>query len=574
MSRWHITQAIVLLCGALAISACDDVLEGKEDDYEHEDDGCCSGGGGPQGGGSDPDDPDPDDPDPDDPDPDDPDPDDPDLDDSDPPRVEVGQGDLVGSYLNSKVRGFFGIPYAKPPVGALRFLAPQPPDGWSKARDAKSFGPSCIQADGDDVLDDQDEDCLYLNIWAPARTPRTGAPVLVWFHGGDHANGSAAEPASRRGSRYDGTELAQRGLVVVTVNYRLGPLGFLTHKKIAAVEGGTLGNQGLWDQQRALQWVNDNIARFGGDEDNVTIAGQGSGATDVCLHVVSPESRGLFARAIQQSGGCTTYQPTTSDLQGRAQPWLDGLSCDDDSGLLECLQDKSVSELYEDLPSGAFVPSVGGEFLPEQPRHAFDAGEIADVSILLGSNAEEGSLYYDRYPNVTTEDDYHLVIQELFPSIPLKELCEAYPHDRFEDADEPYQRALAYSLGDGRFTCATLDTAIRAREAGANVYLYNFDGPYLDEAGDAEHGAEVPYVFGTIAAPDDDEAELSDRIQSYWSQFVREGDPNDDTDPTWQPLAEGKPYRLNLSSDITVLKQFRDAECTLWRDYYDSEFGN
>ena len=568
MSRWHITQAIVLLCGALVISACDDVLEGKDEEYEHEDDGCCSGGGGPHGGGSDPDDPDPDDPDPDDPDPDDPDPDD-----GDPPRVEIDQGDLVGSYLNSKVRGFFGIPYAKPPVDELRFLAPQEHDGWSKARDATSFGHNCIQSDGDDVLDDQDEDCLYLNVWAPSRTPRAGAPVLVWFHGGDHANGSAAEPASRRGNRYDGTELAQRGLIVVSVNYRLGPLGFLAHKRIAAAEGGTLGNQGLWDQRRALQWVNDNIRRFGGDEDNVTIAGQGSGASDVCMHVVSPESRGLFSNAILQSGGCTTYQPTAAVLQGRAQPWFDELSCEDDADLLECLQDKSVAELYDVLPSGAFVPSVGGDFLPDQPRQAFDAGEIADVSLLLGSNAEEASLYYDRYPDVTTEDDYHIVIQELFPEIPLKELCEAYPHDRFEDADEPYQRALAYSLADGRVTCATLDTAIRAREAGANVYYYNFDGVYPDAGGDAEHGAEVPYVFGTIASPDDDEAELSDRIQSYWTQFSRGGDPNDDSDPTWKLLSDGGPWGLNLSSDITVLKKYRDAECSLWRQYYDSEFG-
>jgi para-nitrobenzyl esterase len=549
------------------ISACDDVLEGKEDDYEHEDDGCCSGGGG--GPRPDPDDPDPDDPDPNDPDPVDP--------DADPPQVEVGQGDLIGHYLNSKVRGFYGIPYAQPPIKALRFLAPQEPDGWSGTRDATDFAPSCIQSAGDAVLDNQDEDCLYLNVWAPTRTPRAGAPVLVWFHGGDHANGSASDPVSRRASRYDGAALAQRGVIVVSVNYRLGPLGFFTHKRVAAAEGGTLGNQGLWDQRRALQWVNDNIASFGGDADNVTIAGQGSGASDVCLHVVSPESRGLFAHVIQQSGGCTTYQPTATVLQSRVLPWLDGLSCDDNSGLLDCLQDKTVAELYEDLPSGsysAFVPSVGGDFLPDQPRVAFDAGEIADVSFLLGSNSEEASLYYDSYPDVTTEDDYHILIEELFPGIPLKELCEAYPHDRFEDAEEPYQLALAYTLGDGHVVCSTLDTAIRARDAGQSVYLYNFGGLYPDDGGDAEHGAELPFIFGTIASPDDDELDLSNQIQSYWTQFVRDGDPNYDDWPTWAPYTEAKPLRLDLSSDITVLKNFRDAECTLWRNYYDSEFGN
>jgi para-nitrobenzyl esterase len=569
MSRWQIPQAVVLFCSALLISACDDVLEGKDDrPHEEDDPGCCSsGGGGPShGGGSDPDDPD----DPDYPD----DPDDPDYPDADAPRVEVSSGELVGRYENSKVRAFLGIPYAEPPTGNLRFLAPREADSWSKPREAVAFEHSCIQSAGEAALDDQSEDCLYLNVWAPTRKVRQGLPVFVWFHGGEHAGGSAAEPLGKRTVRYDGTKLAEQGVIVVSVNYRLGPLGFFAHEQLAEADGGTLGNQGLWDQQLALRWVSENAASFGGDEDNVTIAGQGSGASDVCLHVVSPASRGLFAHVVQQSGGCTTYQPTAAELQTRAQPWLDALDCDGDD-VLDCLQDHDLYDLYQDLPGDsykAFVPNVDADFVPDQPRVLFDQGEIADVSFLMGSNSEEGSVYFDQFPDVTTEDELHVVMQELFPEIPLKELCEAYPHDRFAGSDAPYQTALSFVLGDGHFVCSTLDTAIRAQEAGANVYLYNFEGTSLEDIGDAQHGAEVPYVFGTLSDPDDEEAALSKQIQAYWTQFARAGDPDDGSSPTWVPLTSSKRWRINLSSELSVLKSFRDAECALWSSFYDSQF--
>lgn len=580
MSKWRMTRAVVLLCGALTVSACDDVLEGKEDEHRdddaEEDPGCCaSGGGSSHGGGTVPDDDDDDDESHDGSSGDDEDdevetgkPDE----ESTAPVVEIESGKLTGKYANSKVRSFLGIPYAKPPIETLRFLAPQEPESWSKARKATQFAPSCIQSGKSAGADGQDEDCLYLNVWAPVRMAKQKLPVFVWFHGGDHATGSAAETLTKRAVRYDGTHLAEQGVIVVSVNYRLGPLGFLAHKQLAKEKGGKVANLGLWDQQQALRWVNANALSFGGDKNNVTIAGQGSGASDVCLHAVATESHGLFAHVVQQSGGCTTYQPTASQLQGRAQPWLDSLSCDD-ADLLTCLQDKTVDELYSARDSSAFVPCVDGDFLSDQPRHLFAAAEIADVSFLLGSNAEEGSLYIDQYPDVATEDDYHNVMQELFPEIGLKELCEAYPHERFADAEHPYQTSLAYVLGDGHVVCSTLDTAIRAREAGANVYLYNFEGPSLQDEGDATHGAEIPYVFGTLASPSDDETALSTQMQSFWTKFAKSGDPNDGSDPVWPALSASKPWRMNLSSELSVLKEFRQAECELWSQFYDNQFG-
>ncbi|HET8940063.1 MAG TPA: carboxylesterase family protein, partial [Polyangiales bacterium] len=409
-------------------------------------------------------------------------------------------------------------------------------------------------------------------VWAPVRMAKQKLPVFVWFHGGEHASGSASETLTKRAVVYDGTRLAEQGMIVVSVNYRLGPLGFLAHKQLAKAKGGKLANVGLWDQQQALRWVHANALSFGGDKNNVTIAGQGSGASDVCLHAVAQESQGLFAHVVQQSGGCTTYQPTAAQLQGRAQPWLDQLSCDD-ADLLACLQDKTVDELYSAADNSAFVPCVDGDFIADQPRHLFDQGQIADVSFLMGSNAEESSVYIDQFPDVETEEDYHSVIQELFPEIGLKELCEAYPHEQFADADHPYQKSLAYVLGDGHVVCSTLDTAIRAREAGANVYLYNFEGPSLQDEGDAARGAEIPYVFGTLSAPTDDEAALSTQMQSYWTNFALSGDPDDGTDPTWPALTASKPWRMSLSSELSVLKAYRQAECDVWSQYYDSEFG-
>lgn len=575
MSTWQITQALVLLCGALSISACDDVLEGKEhrDHDSEEDPGCCSSGGGSShGGGRTPNDEDGQE----------------DGDEGDDgvetgkpdagadegdssgreaPVVDIESGELIGRYENSKVRSFRGIPYAKPPVEALRFLAPQEPESWSKARKATEFAPSCIQSGKSAGASGQDEDCLYLNVWAPVRMAKQKLPVFVWFHGGDHASGSASEALPKRALRYDGTSLAEQGVIVVSVNYRLGPLGFLAHKQLAKEKGGKLANVGLWDQQQALRWVNANALSFGGDKNNVTIAGQGSGASDVCLHAVAKESHGLFAHVVQQSGGCTTYQPSAAQLQGRAQPWLDQLSCED-AELLSCLQDKTIKELYSAADDAAFVPCVDDDFISDQPRHLFDRAEIADVSFLLGSNADEGSVYIDQFPEVETEDDYHSVIQKLFPEIGLKELCEAYPHEQFADADHPYQKSLAYVLGDGHVVCSTLDTAIRAREAGASVYLYNFEGQ-----GDAAHGAEIPYVFGTLSSASAAESALSTQIQSYWTNYARTGDPDDGSEPTWPAFTTSKPWRINLSSELSVLKAYRQAECELWSEFYDGEFG-
>jgi carboxylesterase type B len=280
---------------------------------------------------------------------------------------------------------------------------------------------------------------------------------------------------------------------------------------------------------------------------------------------------------IQQSGGCTTYQPTAQQLESRSRAWLEALDCDVEK-VLDCLQKQSVDDLYNAIPAdgyAAFVPNVDGAFLKDQPRVLFEKGDFSDLSFLVGSNSEEGSKYYDQFTDVQTEDEYHRVLQKSFPNVPLDELCEAYPHDRFASDAHPYQLELSYVFGDGYSTCSTLDSAIRAQAAGADVYVYNFEGVDPADIGDAKHGAELPYVFGTLISPDADERALSEQVQSFWAQFATVGDPDDGSKPTWVPFTAAKPARMNLSSERSLLdKTFRKAECDLWLKYYDGGFSS
>ena len=301
------------------------------------------------------------------------------------PRVAIADGTLEGLRIDGGVRAFLGIPFARPPVGALRWQRPQANEPWQDARDASHFGPRCPQPPSSDPLDVASEDCLYLNVWTPAVD--RPLPVMVWIHGGGNVNGSSFEPA------YDGQFLARDyGIVLVSINYRLGVFGFFGAAGLAA-ESGSAGNQGLWDQQLALHWVQKNIARFGGDASNVTIFGESAGSADVCYHVAAPGSRGLFQRAISESGGCTSRVADADSAQRTAAAFAERMGCTG-ADALACLRSKSVRELVDGAAAaGRFPISVDGVFLPEQPRALFDRGDIARVPYILGSNTDEGSYW-------------------------------------------------------------------------------------------------------------------------------------------------------------------------------------
>ncbi|HEX3758874.1 MAG TPA: carboxylesterase family protein, partial [Kofleriaceae bacterium] len=335
----------------------------------------------------------------------------------DPTRVQLGAGELQGSMQGATVQ-FLGIPYAKPPVGDLRWKAPQKPDPLTGVRDATQFGKRCAQLE-DATLQtaaSSDEDCLYLNVWTPFPATRTPLPVMIWIHGGGNVGGSASDavPFVNTGVFYDGEFLAGgHGVVVVSLNYRLGVFGFFAHPDLWAE--GSSGNQGLLDQQMAFQWVHDNIAKFGGDPGNVTIFGESAGSFDVCVHMAAPSNAGLFHHAISESGGCTTVQPTRAEAEAAAMTFAGDMGCTG-SGALTCLRGKPAATVMasSDVAAGiGFGPDVDTQFLPDQPRTLYDAGKIAKVPYLLGSNTDEGTLFL---PAVTpaTDPDYMATLTALF----------------------------------------------------------------------------------------------------------------------------------------------------------------
>ena len=499
---------------------------------------------------------------------------------SNPLIVKVEDGELEGAMNEgADVRSFLGIPYAKPPVGELRWKEPQRNTAWTGVRSAKEFGGRCAQLDSAVLMNkaSDTEDCLYLNVWAPLPVSTKKLPVMFWIHGGGNVNGSTNEPVPylNSGLFYTGEFLAKKDVIVVSLNYRLGVFGFLAHSGLGS-EGSKPGNQGLWDQQAALSWVQRNISNFGGDPGNVTIFGESAGSFDVCMQVASPKSRGLFHRAISESGGCTTFQQTLATAQMTGDKLAAAVGCTGSgSEALKCLRDKPVSQLLTALPGGAgmsgFGPNVDGEFMPTQPRTLYDRGEIAKVPYILGSNTDEGTLFTIG-TNVTNEEMYKAAIMTRYAAI-TDQVMEHYPVSKFMDQMNPFNAALARAFGDGTLVCSTWDTATRAAKAGSTVYMYNFDIPAgVGTNLGATHGAELVYVFGTSPALSEEQQKVSDLIQNFWTNLAKTGDPNATSLLSWPKFSESMDTRVNFSVMPSTVQNFRSDECKFWRQQYDLRF--
>lgn len=504
----------------------------------------------------------------------------------DPTLVRVADGELHGSIVGTS-RQFLGIPYARPPVGDLRWKEPVKPEPWTTPREATQFGKRCAQLMSATLMNEasNDEDCLYLNVWAPLSAPRNAA-VMVWLHGGGNVNGSANEPVPFLGTGlfYSGQFLAEsRQVIVVSLNYRLGVFGFFAHPDLIGEEGHA-GNQGLQDQQLALQWVHDNIAQFGGDPGNVTLFGESAGSLDTCLHVAAPSSAGLFQRAISQSGGCTTRQPTLAEAGALTARLAADLGCTG-GGTLACLRGKATADIMASPgvasqdPAIAldFGPNLDGWFMPDQPRAIFDAGNAAKIPYLLGSNTDEGTLFLPQ-SQPSTQDEYMAALTRMFGATVAAQVAALYSLDKFASAPSPATAALARVIGDSRLVCTTFDTAVRQAHAGAPVFLYNFDIPVPAAFGPglgATHGSELPFVFATSPLFQSDPAgrAASDAIQRYWTNFARTGNPNAAPDPSWPAFTEAMNVRLNLGTERKVVTDFRKDECVFWRAGYDMQFG-
>lgn len=487
---------------------------------------------------------------------------------------------------------FRGIPYAAPPVAELRWQAPEPAPCWQEELVADSFGPRCPQLDGEGSVVG-DEDCLTLNVWAP--TDAADAPVLVFLHGGNNALGSASDVTDEGLPIYDGRRLAETGdIVVVTVNYRLGVFGFLALADLSEENpDGVSGNYGIRDQIAALQWVQANIAAFGGDPTRVTLGGQGGGARDVCTLIASPLAEGLFHRAIMESGGCTEQPLAGAEQDGErvAAEVSCGLVPGPDR--LACLRELGAAELVAAMPARVLlgVPEVGKQagfvygpnvddvVLDMMPFQALMAGQYHRVPLLLGSNADETLPFVPVFASIDEVGD---ALEDMFlethPGLPANILGVesqpgAYPIQAY---DGDLRKLFAAIKTDMLFTCpARLFARYVDAAQEEPVFRYVFRrvpaGEDPDTAG-AFHGVERLYVFGTVHATeigsyaDGTDRDVADLVMGYWAAFVADGAPGEVDGLAW-PLYETATDRLMLFGDASAAGiEFRSTECDMW-DY-------
>lgn len=451
----------------------------------------------------------------------------------------VRGAEIVGGYA------FRCLPYAAPPTGNLRWRPPQAALRWQGVRDATEFAPSCPQQT--DPTKNPfvppgalDEDCLYLNVYTPELGHRSGRdhPVVVWIHGG----GLAIDAARN----YDPAQLASEGTVVVTINYRLGALGFLAHPALASRPGGSSGNYGLMDQQAALRWVQNNIRQFAGDPDNVTIAGQSAGGLSVLAHLVSPGSRGLFDRAIVQSGAFALNQLSLSDAESFGEAFAASAGCPDETA--SCLRGLPVDDLVNNFPTAAIPGVVDGKVLKESIGSALSAGRFARVPVLNGSNhfeelifvaglnvAVSGGTFVPLDPNGVSEANYQQQIASTLgvsdaraTAIAAEYPVSAYPFPAF---------AFSVVVGDANFACTALQVD-QWTSARVPTFAYEFADdaapPRYAPIPVATHGSELPYVFEQPNAPfqvplNAEQQAIAATMRAAWANFAATGNPSTGT---------------------------------------------
>ena len=471
--------------------------------------------------------------------------------DSIPLQVKTAHGTLEGTY-DSGIRIFRGVSFAQPPVGELRWKAPQPVQDWSGVRKANAFGPRAMQRPifSDMVFrsDGVSEDCLYLNIWTPARSAEERLPVLVYFYGGGLTAGDGSE------LRYDGESMARHGIVALTVNYRLNVFGFLAHPELTQESPHRAsGNYGLLDQAMALQWVKDNIAAFGGDPDRITIAGESAGSLSVSAQMASPLARGLIAGAIGESGALMGNLSAVS-LQEAEQKGATFAKLVGASSLAE-LRALSASQLLEAtaLPDAPrFTTTIDGYFLPKPAAEIYAAGEQAMVPLLLGWNSEEGSYRWLLDEKEPTPENYAAAVRELYGN-QAQEVLTLYPG---ATQDEVMQSATA--LASDRFIAYSTWKwgELQAQTSNQPVYRYYYErarppvrsqeeNEELSPAQGAVHSAEIEYAMGNLPTnrvydwqPED--YQVSAIMQGYFVNFIKKGNPNGTGLPKWPAMGSGE----------------------------------
>ncbi len=448
-------------------------------------------------------------------------------------KVKTEQGKVRGKLINDgKVRAFLGMPYAAPPLGDLRWKAPEPPARWKGVREASNYGARCIQdasAFSDMVFQDSgpSEDCLFLNVFTPENAkPSSNLPVMFWIHGGGYKAGSASEP------RHDGDFLPTKGVVLVTINYRLGVFGFLATADLAREAGGTAGNYGLLDMLAALEWVKANIAQFGGDPGNVTIFGESAGSGAVSTLMAAQPAQGLFQKAIGESGsafGTDNLAPAAlADREKRDQLWVDSLGVTTLADLRALPAGKILATA---TAKGApdFTPVIDGRMLTEPVADTYAAGRQAHVPLLAGWNRDEGS--FVTFQGNVTAAQWKDTAVKLFGDRSA-EFLSLYPGANDEQA---LRSAIDYN-GDTFIAFETWKwIEAQVKTGDAPVYRYHFElaaPPSKFHPGwFAFHSDDIEYVFGTLdtrpgAVWRPEDRKLSEQMMDYWTNFAKTGDPN------------------------------------------------
>jgi para-nitrobenzyl esterase len=478
-----------------------------------------------------------------------------------PPTVSVTGGNLRGSLTGPGGAVFKGIPFAQPPTGDLRWREPLPVKSWTGIRDATAFGPPCIQ--GGALGANSSEDCLYLNLWTPdwPATPRHA--VMVWIHGGGNFAGASSEPS------FDGESLARRGVVLVSVNYRLGVFGFLAHPELSRESAHHVsGNYGLLDQIQALRWVHDNIAKFGGDPANVTIFGESAGSLDINVLMASPLAKGLFQRVIGESGPVVA-PPTLAEGEKKGEAL----------GALAKLRAQSAADLQKATGQGlAFLGAtlgvvVDGWLFPESPMKAFATGKEHPVALLLGSNSQELQRPFFPMQGTLRQEIEHQYGPLATRALTLYGLAGAT-----DPAPDPaLGPVLAQWATDSQFRCGSVAELVWHTTAGHPGYQFQFSRAAAGkEALGAPHGSEVAYVFGTLNAPRNDAADrqISAAIQDYWTNFAKTGDPNGAHLPRWPKFDPSARAYLDLTDAGPAAKEgLRRQVCDLYTEKLKHDMG-
>ncbi len=498
--------------------------------------------------------------------------------------VDTIYGTIIGKEEGGLQR-FLGIPYAKPPTGMLRWQAPEPPSHWDGTRRAFRQARACVQTGSPTGAFGSQEDCLYLNVWTPS-TPGPH-PVMAWIHGGGLVIGSANE------AQYDGATLAKaQDVVVVSMNYRLGYMGFLSLPQFANTPTHSItGNQGFLDQIAALQWVQDNITQFGGNPDNVTVFGESAGAISTCLLLASPLTNNLMNKAIMQSGACNTFKTSSkAEAETLGLKFLQNIGCDNTNNPAACALSKPIdqielalgippNELFrENFEDWVFPPSpaLDGHFLPDYPAELLEQSS-KNVPVIIGVNKDEGTLFVGIKEHPTDEAGY-LENLEKYYNGRSTEIAAIYPLDSFS----PSGAAMAQIVTDAAMTCPSRDVANIWDATDHDVYYYQFtqdvSAPlmgilelfFTENAAPLGtfHAAEIPYVFGLDGvlgeAVTSHQLQTRAAIMQYWGNFARTGNPNDNELSHWPLYTAETQQHLQLDQSVEVAAYLRQSYCEYW----------